>query len=158
MVFLGKGDDGGPDLPEQLQVFLHGLVGGPAHEGGDHAHAQLLAGQDDLFQVGDIGRPLLQILVHGVGVKGQGGELHAPLLAVAQDIGGLLVGEAVHVDVAHPGVAALGLAGGPAGRLHAGEAQVAGGVDHLLKAPAVQDGADKTKFHIVKTPFVNPLM
>lgn len=81
------------------------LVGGPAHEGGDHTHAQLLAGQDDLFQVGDIGRPLLQILVHGVGVKGQGGELHAPLLAVAQDIGGLLVGEAVHVDVAHPGVA-----------------------------------------------------
>ena len=54
MVLLGKGDDGGPDLPEQLQVFLHGLVGGPAHEGGDHTHAQLLAGQDDLFQVGDV--------------------------------------------------------------------------------------------------------
>ena len=36
--------------------------------------------KSNVFQVGDVGRPLLQILVHGVGVEGQGGELHAPLL------------------------------------------------------------------------------
>ena len=45
---------------------------------------------------------------------------------------GVILAHAGHVDMADAGIAALRLAGGPAGHLHAGKAHFGHGVDHFF--------------------------
>ena len=148
---LRQGDDGGPDLLDQLQVLLHALGLVAADEGGDHVDAQLCAGADDVHQVGDVGGALFQVAVHGVGVEGQGGDLHMVGGGVVQDVPGVgvVLAHPHHVDVADAGVAALRLTGGPAGHLHAGKAHFGHGVDHFLIPIRFQYGGHKAELHIV---------
>ena len=155
-LLLRQLDDGRPDLLEELDVLLHGLVLVAADEGGDHVDAQLGGGLDEGLQVLDGGLALGKVGVHGVGVVGQGGDVHALVGDVLLHIFGVgvVLQDALGVDVADAGVAALGLAGGPAGHLQALKAHLGGGVHGLLKAPAVQDGGQKSKMNHVYSPFV----
>ncbi len=136
-------DDGRPDLLEELDVLFHGLVLIPADEGGDHAHAQLAACLDERLQVLDGSFALCKVGIHGVGIVGQGGDMHAFPGHIVHHIFGVLVvfQHALSIDVADTGVAALGLAGGPAGDFEALEAHFRRDVDSLFKRPAIEDGS-----------------
>ena len=68
---------------------------------------------------------------------------------VVQDVLGIgvILAHAGYVNMADTGVAALRLAGGPAGHLHAGKAHLGHGVDHFFIVILLQNGSDKTHFH-----------
>ncbi len=99
-------------------------------------------GLDQRLQMLNSSLTLIEIGIHGVGIIGQGGDVHALTLNVVLDVGSVFVvfQNALGVDVADAGVAALGLARGPAGDFQALKAHLGGGVDGFLEAPAVQNG------------------
>ena len=154
-VFFGFRNDRRPYFLDQLQIFFYGFGLIPADEGSDQIHAQLMRGADDLFQMLHVGGALFQIRVHGVGVEGQRGNLHALFGAVSQNFSRFFIGQLVHVDMAHARVAALCLAAGPAGNFHAGKPHFRCGIDHFFEIPSVQNCTDKSQFHKKNPPYCN---
>ena len=108
-------------------------MGIPADKGVHRSDAQELCRLDELLDVVDVNGTFLQIRIHGVGVVGQSGDLHALLGAVILDVSSLRLLYLVHIDVGHAGIPALCLALGPAADFHALEAVFRCKVDHLFK-------------------------
>ena len=150
--FLGQRDDRRPDFLDELQILLDGFRLIAADKRRNHVYAELVAGADHVFQVRDDGSALFQITVQRVGVVGEGRDFHLARLAVIEDVSGLFVAQVIRVDMAHARIAALRFALRPAGDFHAGKAHFACRIDHFLKRPAIQNGADKAQFHCVVPP------
>ena len=146
---LREGDYRRPDLLHKLKVLLDTLRLLPADKGRHQIHAELRARADDRLEMRDVRRALFGVAVERVGVEGERGDLHALLRGVSEDLPGVsAVGtDAVNVDVADAGVAALRLAGGPAGDLHAFNAQGGDGIYHLLVIIFVENRGNKAKLH-----------
>ena len=140
---LGIANDRRPDFFKQRNIFLHIFCLIPADKGSHQINVKLCAGINDLFEMGNIGAALFKVPIHGIGIKGQRGNLHIAPGAIFQNVCGFFIGHCFHIDMTHPGVSAFPPALRPAGNLYTAEAHFGGRIDHLFKTPAVENRAYK---------------
>lgn len=94
-----------------------------------------------------------EVAVQRIGIVGEGRNLDLALLTVIQDVSSLFVAQAVHIDVTDARITPFCPALRPAGDLHAGKAHFTCRINHFFKGPAVQNGTDKTQFHVMIPPY-----
>ncbi|MPN09020.1 hypothetical protein SDC9_156308 [bioreactor metagenome] len=75
--FFGKLDDGRPDGFEELDVLFYRFILVTAYKGGDQVDAQFGRRGNYLLEMLNVGGSFFKVGIHGVGVKGQGGDLNA---------------------------------------------------------------------------------
>ena len=90
-------------------------AGGSAGERPDDAHPQPLGPEDDLLQVGDHALPVLRIIVQGVGIVAEGGNLQAFGCALTPDLIDARLAQHPDIEVRDASILAV-LAEPPAGQ------------------------------------------
>ena len=140
-------DEGLPDFEEARPVVVDGFGPVAADEGVDGFQAEEGCGLNDLAEVGGRKVGFFAVGRERIGVVAEGADLDFGVGHEGADLVGFGGGEIGDIDVRDAGVAALGLADGPAHELDAGVAGLGGEGGDFGEGEVGEDGGDEAEFH-----------